>query len=246
MTCSHHGRRDCRGLGSEPAAPIAAPHTAAFVAASAFSQPQDMGCSPSAPALLLPARGHAVDMDIDTAQLQPTVALLQLFSTPTQKSPPQPMEIEQPQMPSAVRDGLMEWMWTNTALNVQHLSVPALAGSRPPCPYRWTPSETPQLSLLPANQPLPCIPHRLVLHVVDFSPSLSSTVVIHAFVPVHSLGNSTLFGLAVRFQHVGLQSSHGGGAPRIFPLPISSRTYDLIHCASASATSSASFIACPS
>ena len=63
-----------------------------------------------------------------------------------------------------------------------------------------------------------------------------NTVAIHAFIPVHSLGSSTLFGLAVRFQHVGLQSSHGGGAPRIFPLPISSRTYDLIHCASASAT----------
>ena len=120
MTCSHHGRRDCRGLGSEPASPIAAPHTAAFVAASASSQPQDMGCSPPAPALLLPARGQAIDMDIDTAQLQPTVALLQLSSTPTQKSPLQPMEIEQPQMPSAVRDGLMEWMWTHTALNVQH------------------------------------------------------------------------------------------------------------------------------
>ena len=35
-----------------------------------------------------------------------------------------------------------------------------------------------------------------------------------------------------------MQSSHGGGAPRIIPLPISSRTYDLIHCASASATNS--------
>ena len=72
------------------------------------------------------------------------------------------------------------------------------------------------------------------------------TVVIHAFIPVHRLGSFTLFGLAVRFQHVGLQSSHGGGAPRIIPLPTSSRTYDLIHCASASATNSASFITCPS
>ena len=37
------------------------------------------------------------------------------------------------------------------------LSVPALAGTRPPCPDRWTPSETPQLSLLSACQPLPSI-----------------------------------------------------------------------------------------
>ena len=79
-----------------------------------------------------------------------------------------------------------------------------------------------------------------------FSPSLSSTVVIPAFVPIHRLGSSTLFGLAVRSQHVDLQSSHGGGAPRIILLPISSRTYDLIHYASASATNSASYIACPS
>ena len=44
-------------------------------------------------------------------------------------------------------------------------------------------------------------------------------------------------------QHVGLQSSHGRGAPRIIPLPIGSRTYDnLTHCASASATDSATFI----
>ena len=120
------------------------------------------------------------------------------------------------------------------------LSVPALADT-------WPPSETPQLSVLPACQPLPSYPappgpacRRF------FSPGLSSTVVIHAFIPVHRLGGSTLFGLAVRSQHVGLQSSHGGGAPRIIPLPISSRTYDLIHCASASATNSASFIACPS
>ena len=113
------------------------------------------------------------------------------------------------------------------------------------------PAATEQCSMLstavPACQPLPSYPappgpafRRF------FSPSLSSTVVIHAFIPVHRLGGSTLFGLAVRFQHVGLQSSHGGGAPRIIPLPISSRTYDLIHCASASATNSASFIACPS
>ena len=117
------------------------------------------------------------------------------------------------------------------------LSVPALAG---------TPATTAPTGGPPARPPsCPCcqpvslylrIPHRLVLHVVDFSfPSLSPTVVIHAFIIDHRLGSSTLFGLAVRFQHVGLQSSHGGGAPRIIPLPISSRTYDLIHCASASA-----------
>ena len=108
------------------------------------------------------------------------------------------------------------------------LPASALAGTRPPCPYRWTPSET-QLSMLPACQPLP-------LHSARpgpacrcfFSPSLSSTVVIHAFIPVHRLGSSTLFGLAVRFQHVDLQSSYGGGASRIISLPISSRTYDLI------------------
>ena len=40
--------------------------------------------------------------------------------------------------------------------------------------------------------------------------------------------------------------SHGGGAPRIITLPMSSRTHDFIHCASASATNSASFITCPS
>ena len=99
-----------------------------------------------------------------------------------------------------------------------------------------TPSETPQLSVLPACQPFPACRSFL-------SPGLSSTVLIHAFVPVHKPGNSTLFGLAVRLQHVGLQSSHGGG---IISLPISSRTYDLIRCASASATDSASFIACHS
>ena len=87
MTCSHHGRRDCRGLGSEPASPIAAPHTAAFVAASASSQPQDMGCSPPAPALLLPARGHAIDMDIDTAQLQPHSRITTAFFHPHPKVP---------------------------------------------------------------------------------------------------------------------------------------------------------------
>ena len=77
-------------------------------------------------------------------------------------------------------------------------------------------------------------------------PGLSFTVVVHAFVPIHRPGSSTLFGLAVRFPHVGLKSSHGGGAPRIFPLPMSSRTHDLIHCATASAPNSASFITCPS
>ena len=54
------------------------------------------------------------------------------------------------------------------------------------------------------------------------SPGLSSTVVVHAFASVHRPGSSTLFGLAVSFQHVALQSSHGGGPPRITPLPISS------------------------
>ena len=78
------------------------------------------------------------------------------------------------------------------------------------------------------------------------SPGLSSTVINHAFVSIHRPGSSTLFGLAVRFQRVDLQSSHEGGAPRIILLSISSRADDLIHCASASATNSASFIACPS
>ena len=68
---------------------------------------------------------------------------------------------------------------------------------------------------------------------------LSFTVVVHAFVPTHRPGSSTLFGLAVRSPHVALKSSHGGGAPRNIPLPMSSRTHDLIHCASASATNSA-------
>lgn len=106
---SRHGRSDRRGLGSRPAAPVAAPHTAAFVAGSASSQPQDMDCTPPAAALLLPARGHAVSMDIDTAQLQSAAV-----------ASPQPMQIERPQMPSAVRDELMEWMDSHTALSVQH------------------------------------------------------------------------------------------------------------------------------
>ena len=106
---SRHGRGDRRGLGSRPAASVAAPHMAAFVAGTASSQPQDMDCTHPAPALLLPARGHAIDMDIDTTQLQSgTVAS------------PQPMQIERPQMPSAVRDELMEWVDSHTALSVQH------------------------------------------------------------------------------------------------------------------------------
>ena len=106
---SRHGRSDRRGLGSRPAASVAAPHMAAFVAGAASSQLQDMDCTPPVPALLLPARGHAIDMDIDTAQLQNgTVAS------------PQPMQIERPQMPSAVRDELMEWMESHTALSMQH------------------------------------------------------------------------------------------------------------------------------
>ena len=106
---SRHGRSDRRGLGSRPAASVAAPHVAAFVAGATSSQLQDMDCTPPAPALLLPARGHAIDMDIDTAQLQNgTVAS------------PQPMQIERPQMPSAVRDELMEWMESHTALSMQH------------------------------------------------------------------------------------------------------------------------------
>ena len=91
-----------------------------------------------------------------------------------------------------------------------------------------------------------CIPHRLVLHVVAFLSEPELYRSHPCLIRVHKLGSSTLSGLAVRFQHVGLQSSHGGGAPRIIPLPISSRTYDLIRCASASATNSASFITCPS
>ena len=107
--------------------------------------------------------------------------------------------------------------------------------------------ETFQLSVLSACQPLPPYSASPGPACRTFPcPGLSFTVVVHAFVPIHRPGSSTLFGLAVRFQHVGLQSSHGGGAPRIFPLPISSRTYDLIHCASASATNSASFVASPS
>ena len=68
MARSRHGRSDRRGLGST--ASVAAPHMAAFVAGTASTQPQDMDCTPPAPALLLPARAHAIDMDIDTAQLQ--------------------------------------------------------------------------------------------------------------------------------------------------------------------------------
>ena len=99
------------------------------------------------------------------------------------------------------------------------LSAPALAGTRPPCPDRWTPSETPRLSVLSACQPLP--PYSAPPGPACRSflcPGLSFTVVVHAFVPSHRPGSSTLFGLAVRLQYVRLQSSHGGGAPRIIPL----------------------------
>ena len=111
---SRHGRSDRRGLGSRPLASAPAPRAAAFVAASASSQPQDMDCTPPAPALLVPARGQAIDMDIDAAQLQSTVAS------------PQPMQIEQPQVPSVVRDELMEWMDSHTALSVRQ-STAAIA-----------------------------------------------------------------------------------------------------------------------
>ena len=47
--------------------------------------------------------------------------------------------------------------------------------------------------------------------------SILGSVLIHAFIPVDRPGSSTLFGSAVRFQHVHLQSSHGGGASRRIP-----------------------------
>ena len=70
----------------------------------------------------------------------------------------------------------------------------------PPCPTGWTPSETPHLSVLSACQPLP--PYSAPPGPACRSflcPGLSFTVFVHAFVPIHKPGSSTLFGLAVRF-----------------------------------------------
>ena len=69
------------------------------------------------------------------------------------------------------------------------LSVPALAGTRLPCPDRWTPGETPScpccqpVSHLP---PYPAPPGPVCRSLL--SPGLSSTVLIHAFVPDYRPG----------------------------------------------------------
>ena len=137
---SRHGHSDRRGLGAGPAA-APAQHATAFVAASASDQPLDMDCTPTAPALLLPARGQPVDMDIDAAQLS------------AMETSPQPMQIEQQQVPTVVRDELMEWIDSHTALSVQQGRA-AIAQLH---------SQTPHLLLA---QPIPQ-PVYAALHDID-------------------------------------------------------------------------------
>ena len=102
-----HGPSDRRGLGFGPTAPAAAPHRAAFVAALAPTPPEDMDCTPPVAAMVLPAREQATDMDIDASQI------------PATPPSPQPMQIERPQVAPDVRDELMEWMDSHTALSMQ-------------------------------------------------------------------------------------------------------------------------------
>ena len=77
-----------------------------------------MDCTPLVAAMVLPARGQATDMDIDASQL------------PATPPSPQPMQIKQPQVAPVVRDELMEWMDSHTALACSRGELPLLRCNR--------------------------------------------------------------------------------------------------------------------
>ena len=98
---------DRRGLGSEPSRQPASAQGPRFIQALSASQPQDMDCSPTIQATVLPPLRQPDSMDTDDPQPQPVI------------SGAQPMEISAPPQPTEdVRDELMHWMDSHTALSI--------------------------------------------------------------------------------------------------------------------------------
>ena len=135
---SRHGSGDRRGLGSSSSPRSPAPHTPDFVAATSTAQPQDMDCIPPVAATVLPPRGQLADMDVDTSQ--PADHAAAQTSPPATAVAPQPMQIDPLMVGEDVRDELMEWMLTHTALTQQgmraaiarvHAEMPHLLVSQP-------------------------------------------------------------------------------------------------------------------
>ena len=76
-----------------------------------------MDCIPPVAATVLPPREQLADMDVDTSQ--PADHAAAQTSPPATAVPPQPMQIDPLMVGEDVRDELMEWMLTHTALTQQ-------------------------------------------------------------------------------------------------------------------------------
>jgi len=98
---------DRRGLGSEPSRQPASAQGTRFIQALSASQLQDMDCSPPIQATVLPPLQQPDSMDTDDPEPQAVI------------SGAQPMEISAPPQPTEdVRDELMHWMDSHTALSI--------------------------------------------------------------------------------------------------------------------------------
>jgi len=96
-----------RGLGSEPSRQPASAQVTRFIQALSASQPQDMDCSPPIRATVLPPLQQPDSMDTDDPEPQPVT----LGAEPMEISAP-------PQSTQDVRDELMHWMDSHTALSI--------------------------------------------------------------------------------------------------------------------------------
>lgn len=104
---SRHPGTDRRGLGSEPSRQPASAQGTRFIQALSASQPQDMDCSPAIQATLLPPLRQPDSMDTDDPEPQAVI------------SDAQPMDISARTQPTEdVRDELMHWMDSHTALSI--------------------------------------------------------------------------------------------------------------------------------
>ena len=104
---SRHPGTDRRGLGSEPSRQPASAQGTCFIQALSASQPQDMDCSPAIQATVLPPLRQPDSMDTDDSEPQAVI------------SDAQPMEISARTQPTEdVRDELMHWMDSHTALSI--------------------------------------------------------------------------------------------------------------------------------